>query len=228
MLVEENEEIGRELPASAITIGSVCRQLRAEFPDVSISKIRYLEDQKLLTPQRTASGYRLYSGADIDRLRVILREQRDRFLPLRVIRQGLDSGQIKIEKRPVRAGGAGDLYSEPELVKLAGTDVKFLKELIEYGLLTPKVHGGKNYYGQLERSIVDRALTLAAFGVAARNLKILRNAADKQAALIDQVVAPSLHSENVKRRAEALRELDELLATTTELQHLVASQLVQR
>src|SRR5947208_15986402 len=71
----------------ALTIGAVCKQLEREFPDISISKIRYLEDQKLLSPRRTQGGYRLYTPADVARLRTILRLQRDEFLPLRVIRQ---------------------------------------------------------------------------------------------------------------------------------------------
>src|SRR5690242_7051700 len=76
----------------AMTIGAVCKALAQEFPDISISKIRYLEDQKLLAPKRTAGGYRLYSPSDVQRLRTILRLQRDEFLPLRVIRQELASG----------------------------------------------------------------------------------------------------------------------------------------
>src|SRR5689334_24104274 len=79
-------------PRKALTIGAVCKILQSEFDDISISKIRYLEDQKLLTPRRTAGGYRLYSQSDVERLRTILRLQRDEFLPLRVIRQELAAG----------------------------------------------------------------------------------------------------------------------------------------
>ena len=95
----------------ALTIGAVCKQLDREFPDISISKIRYLEDQKLLAPRRTPGGYRLYAPADVDRLRTILRLQRDEFLPLRVIRQELAAGRTDTEvARPEAAsesrGGA--------------------------------------------------------------------------------------------------------------------------
>src|SRR6476659_2832640 len=79
-------------PRKALTIGAVCKILQGEFDDVSISKIRYLEDQKLLNPRRTSGGYRLYSQSDVERLRTILRLQRDEFLPLRVIRQELAAG----------------------------------------------------------------------------------------------------------------------------------------
>ncbi|MGH2797649.1 MAG: MerR family transcriptional regulator, partial [Thermoleophilaceae bacterium] len=81
----------------ALTIGAVVKQLEREFPDISISKIRYLEDQKLLSPRRTPGGYRLYGPADVDRLRTILRLQRDEFLPLRVIRQELAAGRADSE-----------------------------------------------------------------------------------------------------------------------------------
>ena len=85
-------EPGNSRPRKALTIGAVCKILQNEFDDVSISKIRYLEDQKLLNPRRTSGGYRLYSQSDVERLRTILRLQRDEFLPLRVIRQELSAG----------------------------------------------------------------------------------------------------------------------------------------
>ena len=98
-------------PAKAMTIGALCKALEVEFPDISISKIRYLEDQKLLSPRRTPGGYRLYSAGDVARLRTILRLQRDEFLPLRVIRQELASGRTRVrrrgaERRPRRRRGA--------------------------------------------------------------------------------------------------------------------------
>src|SRR5260370_36188496 len=94
--------------AKAMTIGAVCKAIKQEFPDISISKIRYLEDQKLLTPRRTPGGYRLYSPGDVARLRTILRLQRDEFLPLRVIRQELAAGRAGAETPPPgRAGRDG-------------------------------------------------------------------------------------------------------------------------
>jgi len=86
-------EEGPRQQAKSLTIGAVCKQLSQEFPDISISKIRYLEDQKLLSPRRTPGGYRLYAQSDVSRLRTILRLQRDEFLPLRVIRQELAAGR---------------------------------------------------------------------------------------------------------------------------------------
>ncbi|MGH2950290.1 MAG: MerR family transcriptional regulator, partial [Solirubrobacteraceae bacterium] len=87
-----------EAPRKSLTIGAVCKALSQEFPDISISKIRYLEDQKLLAPRRTPGGYRLYAQSDVSRLRTILRLQRDEFLPLRVIRQELAAGRADDER----------------------------------------------------------------------------------------------------------------------------------
>src|ERR671926_422934 len=100
---------GEELeapPAKSLTIGAVCKALEPEFPDISISKIRYLEDQKLVAPRRTPGGYRLYSAGDVQRLRTILRLQRDEFLPLRVIRQELASGRAATDVAPSTGDGA--------------------------------------------------------------------------------------------------------------------------
>src|SRR5215210_1689395 len=126
-------------PAKAMAIGAICKALEQEFPDISISKIRYLEDQKLLSPRRTPGGYRLYSPGDVDRLRTILRLQRDEFLPLRVIRQELASGRTESDvaapstgsadgaarrkRRPsVTAPSSGALYSLDDVVEETRAD----------------------------------------------------------------------------------------------------------
>src|SRR5579875_1897724 len=125
----------------AVTIGSVCKALQAEFPDISISKIRYLEDQKLLTPRRTQGGYRLYTQSDIQRLRTILRLQRDEFLPLRVIRQELASGRAErelgsgpLDNRSLRRVSVsrtpGALYSLEEVAEDTGADRRLISELV--------------------------------------------------------------------------------------------------
>src|SRR5215210_7755608 len=110
-LVPDDGAAADERPVKAMTIGQVCKALEQEFPDISISKIRYLEDQKLLSPRRTPGGYRLYSAGDVARLRTILRLQRDEFLPLRVIRQELASGRTEGDVAPSGAtqgdGGGG-------------------------------------------------------------------------------------------------------------------------
>src|SRR5438309_3772756 len=125
----------------AVTIGAVCKALGQEFPDISISKIRYLEDQKLISPRRTQGGYRLYSQADIQRLRTILRLQRDEFLPLRVIRQELASGRTDrdvaapgepraLRRATVTVHDPGALYSLEDVVEDTGADPQLVRELV--------------------------------------------------------------------------------------------------
>src|SRR5215468_9838159 len=131
MAVSEQQARQRDSrPRKALTIGAVCKILQSEFDDVSISKIRYLEDQKLLTPRRTAGGYRLYSQSDVERLREILRMQRDEFLPLRVIRQELAAGNfagserrgadLAVARRAASVDAAVQTLSEDELIEQSG------------------------------------------------------------------------------------------------------------
>ena len=114
MSTEAEHRRGAAAQEKALTIGAVCKQLEREFPDISISKIRYLEDQKLLAPRRTAGGYRLYAPADVARLRTILRLQRDEFLPLRVIRQELAAGRGRRPRWP-----AGRAAPDPRALRRA-------------------------------------------------------------------------------------------------------------
>src|SRR5687768_8353001 len=137
---------GRRPEQRLHTIGAVCSRLQAQFPDISISKIRYLEDQGLLTPKRTRGGYRLFSEEDVERLETILRMQRDEFLPLRVIRQELASGAGAGERKRRRPAGLGEQEGELELAELcdrAGIDAALARALEEYGLLTPRLEGGE-------------------------------------------------------------------------------------
>ena len=124
-----------------LRIGEVVRRLTDEFPDISISKIRYLEDEGLLTPRRTQGGYRLFSEADLERLQTILRLQRDEFLPLRVIRDELDAPGQKERKRrrPTALGAEEETIDLDELCERAGIDAGLAKELEDFGLLAP--HG---------------------------------------------------------------------------------------
>ncbi len=199
----------------SLTIGAVCKQLEREFPDISISKIRYLEDQKLLAPRRTAGGYRLFSPGDVARLRTILRLQRDEFLPLRVIRQELAAGRAEQEelargsKSPdpralrrstvdVRSGGS--LYRLDDLLQETGADAALVKELEEYGVIRGERHDGDVLYDDTEREIVRAVTELKRFGVGGRNLRVFRTSANREAALLEQILAPALRSRNPERR----------------------------
>ena len=214
----------------ALTIGAVAKILGREFDDVSISKIRYLEDQKLLSPRRTPGGYRLYSQADVERLRAILRMQRDEFLPLRVIRQELAAGS---ERKDSRGGGAslrragsvdaakGARFDLEAVVDQTGVGPELIAELEEWRIVQPEVIEGQRLYDDTDLEIVKACGELARFGVAGRNLRVLRTAADREAALLEQVVGPALRSSNTTRRREAIENLEALAATSSSLTHLL-------
>src|SRR5262245_11541054 len=214
----------------ALTIGAVAKMLEREFDDISISKIRYLEDQKLLSPRRTAGGYRLYSQTDVERLREILRMQRDEFLPLRVIRQELAAGGREQTSRGVGAGmrraasieaGKGSRIAIEEMVEQTGVGPELIKELEDWRLVQPETIDGRNYYDETDREIVKACSELSRFGVAGRNLRVLRTSADREAALLEAVVGPALRSSNQSRRREAVDNLETLAATTNNLTHLL-------
>jgi DNA-binding transcriptional MerR regulator len=220
-------------PRKALTIGAVCKILQSEFDDVSISKIRYLEDQKLLSPRRTSGGYRLYSQSDVERLRTILRLQRDEFLPLRVIRQELAAGgDVDLggaERRS--AGGAvrrailvntsSAYLTLDEVVDETGARAELVAELENFGIVQPERRNGKALYDETDREIVRAANELARVGVGARNLRVFRSSADREANLLEALLGPSLRSRNPERRKEALESLESLAATVSHLKHLL-------
>jgi DNA-binding transcriptional MerR regulator len=222
-------------PRKALTIGAVCKILQSEFDDVSISKIRYLEDQKLLNPRRTSGGYRLYSQSDVERLRTILRLQRDEFLPLRVIRQELASGGDLVlgdgERKPASGSGAvrrailvdtsRAYLSIDEIVEETGAREELVSELENYGIVQPEKRDGKTVYDETDREIVRAANELSRVGVGARNLRVFRSSADREANLLEAVLGPSLRSRNPERRKEALESLESLAATVSHLKHLL-------
>ena len=208
-----------------LTIGAVRRRLREEFPDISISKIRYLEDQGLLAPRRTQGGYRLYREEDVERLRMILRLQRDEFLPLRVIRQELAApGGKRPERR--RSSESGLRAPEPEvdfraLCEQSGADPGFVRELAEYGLLAARGEGGERRYPERDIDVVSACLKLARHGIAPRNLRSFRTGADREADLLAQIVTPQLRSRNPERRQAAVEDLETLATIAQELSQLL-------
>ena len=211
-----------------LTIGAVCDLLKADFPSISISKIRYLEDQKLIQPQRTAGGYRLYSPLEVERLRTILRLQRDEFLPLRVIRQELESSatgafsvanQAKQLKRAQLAEPAPTRrYTAEEILATTGADVTLLRALEEYGLVNGALADG---FDETDREVVQTALELSSYGVEPRHLRIFRGAAQREAGLLEQLLAVGLRSRNPERRREALEALESLAALAAHMRHLM-------
>jgi len=202
-----------------LTIGTVCGLLKEEFPDVSISKIRYLEDQGLLTPRRTQGGYRLFAEDDVERLQTILRLQRDEFLPLRVIRQELASpaGNKERRRRPVGLIGREDELDLGELCKRASITPDLARDLDDFGLLEPRTVEGERRYAEGDAEIAAACGRLARFGIAPRHLRSFRTAADREANLLETVVAPALRSRNAERRKAGLEDLEELAQLAQEL-----------
>jgi len=204
------------------TIGEVCRHLQDEFPDISISKIRYLEDQGLLSPKRTRGGYRLFTDDDVERLERILRLQRDEFLPLRVIREELEMPGAERARR--RSHGIRDREEEidqADLCERGGVTPEFVRELEEYGLLTPRLEGGDRLYRESEADIATTCARIARYGIDARHLRAFRTAAGRQSALLEQLVAPALRSRHQERRKAALDDLEALSAVARELHQLL-------
>ena len=225
------DERSASRPRKALTIGAVCKILSQEFEDISISKIRYLEDQKLLTPRRTPGGYRLYSQADVERLRTILRLQRDEFLPLRVIRQELAAGvepsaadgrpATAKMRRAVSVDATSSTIEEDEVIEETGTSEQLLRELEDFGVVQPQRRDGVRIYDETDVEIVRAAGELARFGVAGRNLRVFRTSADRESALLEQLLGPALRSRSQARRKEAVENLESLAAVCTHLKHLL-------
>jgi DNA-binding transcriptional MerR regulator len=192
-----------------MTIGAVLDALKPDFPDISISKIRFLEAEGLITPERTPSGYRHFSDEDVERLRYILTAQRDRFWPLKVIRESLDAldrgltppGDSEGERpQPPRPAPDPDVPTAAELTRpgtlrltreelaaSAGLDAPTLEALDTFGLLRPD---GGGHYGEAALAIAHAAAGLAAYGIEPRHLRPFRTAADREVGLVQQVAAP--------------------------------------
>ncbi len=196
------------------TIGSVCRRLQAEFPDISISKIRYLEDQGLLAPKRTRGGYRLFGEEDIERLETILRLQRDEFLPLRVIRQELVAPTSKDRRRRRSALTAAEREIDlDELCDRAGISSQQARELVEYGLLDPP-------FAEDDADTAAVCARFVAAGADVRHLRKFATAAGNQADLLEALV-PKLRSRNPEARQGAVEDLHGLAQLAQELSQLL-------
>ncbi|MCX5588091.1 transcriptional regulator FtsR [Streptomyces erythrochromogenes] len=222
-----------------VSIGTVLTTLRDEFPEVTISKIRFLEAEGLVEPRRTPSGYRKFSTEDVERLARILRLQRDHYLPLKVIREQLDAlargEQIRIPA-PTAHGGTADpsdpavsaaVYGEvgqerppaarvgrPELLEAVGVDEEQLVEWESYGLLAEAPGGGFDADAvTVARLVAD----LGRFGLEPRHLRAMKAAADREAGLVEQVVAPLRRHRNPQTRAHAEATMKELAGLSVRL-----------
>lgn len=219
-----------------LTIGQVVAQLQPEFPDLSITKLRYLEDRGLLAPARTAGRYRKFSGADIRRLRTILTLQRDEYLPLEVIKErveraGSPLGQPLAAAGPLRTTPVirreEPSYAQEEVCETAGVDIEFVRVLVEFRLLDrPAPQGPVFTDGDLE--IVRICHLLARFGLEPRNLRLLASSIEREAALVQQVTTPSLRSSHPDKREYGERMLADLGSLLSQLTHLLLVRELRR
>lgn len=221
-----------------MSIGEVLGQLRPDFPDVTISKIRFLEDEGLIKPERTASGYRKFSREDVSRLRYVLTSQRDHYLPLRVIKDHLDAIDRGLEPPAVGGGGprvpralvaaegmpgpeafrpdASEVrLSRRELLDAAGLEEAQLAELEQFGLLGSRP--GSSHYDGDALVVAKTVAEMARFGIEARHLRPFKAAAEREIGLVEQVVTPLVRQRNPEARARADEVARELAALSVKL-----------
>jgi len=221
------------VPARAyLSIGEVLTKLRGEFADITISKIRFLESEGLIDPQRTPSGYRKFTNVDLERLRYVLSAQRDQYLPLRVIKENLDA--IDRGLQPAAAGGIaaprlatvdGDFapsnflqdstlkLSRDELIASSGLTDSQLAELESFGLVTMK----GRYFDAHSLEIARAVAEMAAFGIEGRHLRSFKTAADREIGLVEQVITPLLRQKGSDAQARAEEVQRELAALSIRL-----------
>ncbi len=233
------------VPARAyLSIGEVLSKLRGDFPDITISKIRFLESEGLIDPQRTPSGYRKFTNVDLERLRYVLQAQRDQYLPLRVIKENLDALDRGLEPAATPGGLAvprlatvdgefapaafaqeSDLrLSREELLQASGLDDSQLTELQSFGLVAIR---GRHYDG--DSLAVARAVAeIAAFGIEPRHLRSFKSAADREVGLVEQVITPLLRQKGADAKARAEEVQRELASLSVRLHAALVRAGLQR
>jgi DNA-binding transcriptional MerR regulator len=223
---------------SRLSIGEVLDRLRTDFPEVSISKIRYLEAEGLVEPERTAAGYRKFSQADVERLRFVLTCQREKYLPLKVIKEHLDAIDRGLEPPELPGGGpqvprmvlAADNSSDPEafrpdssglrlsrteLAEAAGIDASLLEQLETFGLIRPRT--GSDHFDGDALVIAKTVGEMAAYGLEPRHLRSFKTAADREAGLVEQVVAPLRGQRDAAAKARSEEVVRQLAALSVRL-----------
>jgi DNA-binding transcriptional MerR regulator len=210
-----------------LSIGEVLVTLKPEFPDVTISKIRFLESEGLITPERTASGYRKFFDRDVTRLRTILKLQRDEYLPLRVIRERLDGDQQSSSGTAERtAAEPEDEIAEPatalemtaeEVAAATGVDVSVVEALASFGILRPAGGEGAPVFGADDVVVLRIVKDFFKFGVEPRHLTMYRHFADREATFFEQIVVPILRQRNPEARRLARESLTELAGISRRL-----------
>lgn len=232
-----------------MSIGSVLDRLRPEFPDITVSKIRFLESEGLVTPERAPSGYRRFSIADCERLRFVLTAQRDHYLPLKVIKDQLDAvdrGEgspdraVRLPRTLALAPGvaptdgltAGGIatdgesrISQADLARRTGVDDGFIIELVQAGLL---VSGAAGFFDENAVALVGAATSMSAFGLEVRHLRAFKAAADREAGMIAQIAAPIAKGRDTGARDRADEVIRELAALSVTLHSALVQAAVRR
>ena len=226
-----------------LSIGAVLAQLRGDFPDVTISKIRFLEAEGLVQPGRTASGYRQFAAADVERLRFVLAAQRDHYLPLKVIKEQLDAadsgaGPVAALPRPPRrlvpidaaaenvglpvaddfTAGKELRLTQEELLEQAGIDEPALAELQQYGLVRP---GPAGFFDPDAVLVARTVKAMTEFGIEPRHLRAFRAAADREVGLLEQIVTPVYRHRDPEAKSRADEVVRELAALSVTLHTLL-------
>jgi DNA-binding transcriptional MerR regulator len=224
--------------AARKSIGQALAELTAEFPDEDIkeSKLRFLEAEGLVEPERTPSGYRKYSTRDMERLRYIIRMQREHYLPLKVIKEHLDLldrgvepptlnggrsapsgalGEGSAAAELLRADHGDERVSRRELVKRAEITEELLEQLEAFGLVHTRA--GTKYFDADALSVARTAGELAAFGIEPRHLRAFRTAADREIGLVEQVVTPIRRSREEGAQGRAAQAVDEIATLSLRL-----------
>jgi DNA-binding transcriptional MerR regulator len=245
---------------SYLSIGEVLALLQDEFPDVTISKIRFLESQGLIDPERTPSGYRKFYEIDVLRLKFILHQQKEHFLPLKVIKDRLDSGEplgdengrsgpdpepvadvatpaepevrlpVWMVKPPpvppsgVRSVSSGATFSFEEVAASSGLTVDELRDVERFGIVSGRAVGSTTVYDEHAIVAARVAAQFLSFGIEPRHLRLYRNAADREAGLIEQLILPLLKQRNPQAHAQAHTTLETLARLGGELREAVLRQ----
>ena len=211
-------------------IGQVLAKLQPEFPELTPSKLRFLEEQGLVRPERTAGGYRMYTAEHVRALRHVLQMQRDEFLPLRVIRDELKrriaagpsaaATKAAATKRRVSLAGAEEYMEAEELCRRAGVPASFLTECRQHDLVTGiRTEDGVELYSADECAVVRASAQMAALGIDVRHLRQVRSAIGRQAALVEQFAAARLRTRNAEQRASAVKAVESLTDLLGEFMH---------
>lgn len=233
-------------PDGTIGIGSVLALLRPDFPDVTISKIRFLETEGLVEPDRTPSGYRRFGPTDLERLRYVLTCQRDHYLPLRVIREHLDAVDRGVQPsgtgsggarqprltavdplpatRPNRSRAAQLRLTRKDLLAEAGIEEQVLEQLESFAIVVPLPYGGPvRHYDAAALEIARTVAGMAEYGIEPRHLRQFKIAADREVGLVEQVVAPMLRQHDPQSRERAETAVAELATLSMRLHRSLVS-----